>query len=289
MYYYASRNRERLVRIRYKQRFGVEPDLVNPKTRNEKVLWLMLNSDTSDWSRLADKYQVRKYVEEKGLGWMLNEQYAVWDSPDQIDFEDMRLPDKFVLKTTNGYGDIVVVHDRKTANLKDIRRKFSRALRRKHGYRTGEHHYLAIKPRIIAEKLLMQRNDMIDYKIYCFNGEPRYCVIVYDQITPSQTTEELYGLPSWENLSHRILNFDRVPVHRNISRPESLDRMLDAARKLSADFPLVRVDLYEINGDPVFGEMTFSPASGMDMTYGPEFQREMGNWITLPPAVRKIG
>jgi len=155
---------------------------------------------------------------------------------------------------------------------------------------SGEHHYLAIKPRVIAEKFLVSDagpcSSLVDYKFYCFNGEPRYCVVVYDQTTPSSTTEELYEAHTWEDLSHKILDYDRIPVHRHVPRPASLDKMLDAARRLSAGFPLVRVDLYEIAGQPVFGEMTFSPASGMDTTYGPEFQREMGDWISLPPAKR---
>lgn len=290
MRYYAYRNPEKLVKIRYRQRFGVDPDLKNPRTRNEKVLWMMLYSDITRWSQLADKYRVRAYVEQCGLGWMLNEQYAMWESADQIDFDDPRLPDSFVLKTNNGYGEVVFVHDRKTADRKAIRRKLAHALSRKFGRMSGEHHYLAIKPCIIAEKLLVAdagpKSSLVDYKFYCFDGEPRYCVVVYDQLTPSSTTEELYEAQTWKDLNHKILGFDRVSGHRHIPRPASLDKMLDAARRLSAGFPLVRVDLYEIAGEPVFGELTFSPAAGTDKTYGPEFQREMGDWITLPPAKR---
>lgn len=290
MRYYAYHNPEKLVRIRYRQRFGTDPDLETPRTRNEKVLWMMLHADITRWSQLADKYRVRAYVEQCGLGWMLNEQYAVWESAEEIDFDDPLLPDNFVLKTNNGYGDVIFVHDRKTADRKAIRCKLAHALKRKFGRMSGEHHYLAIEPRVIAEKFLVPDagpcSSLVDYKFYCFNGEPRYCVVVYDQKTPSSTTEELYEAHTWEDLSHKILDFDRMPRHRHVPRPASLDKMLDAARRLSAGFPLVRVDLYEIAGNPVFGEMTFSPAAGMDMTYGPEFQREMGDWISLPPAVR---
>lgn len=290
MRYYAYRNPEKLVRIRYRQRFGTDPDLENPRTRNEKVLWMMLYSDTTRWSQLADKYRVREYVEQHGLGWMLNELYASWESAEEVDFDDPRLPDNFVLKTNNGYGDVIFVRDRKTADREAIRRKLARALKRKFGRMSGEHHYLAIKPRIIAEKFLVADagpgSSLVDYKFYCFDGEPRYCVVVYDQTTPSSTTEELYEAHTWEDLSHKILDYGQKPVHRHVPRPASLDKMLDAARRLSAGFPLVRIDLYEIAGQPVFGEMTFSPASGMDTTYGPEFQREMGDRIDLPPAIR---
>ena len=86
MRYYAYRNPEKLVRIRYRQRFGTDPDLENPRTFNEKVLWMMLHADTTRWSQLADKYRVREYVEQCGLGWMLNELYGVWESAEEIDF-----------------------------------------------------------------------------------------------------------------------------------------------------------------------------------------------------------
>ena len=105
MRYYAYRNPEKLVRIRYRQRFGTDPDLENPQTFNEKVLWMMLHADTTRWSQLADKYRVREYVEQCGLGWMLNELYGVWESAEEIDFSGGgNLPDTFVLKTNNGYG-----------------------------------------------------------------------------------------------------------------------------------------------------------------------------------------
>lgn len=289
--WYARHNHEKLLRLRYLERFGRQPDLDNPATRNEKVLWMLLHADTTRWTLLADKYRVREYVRERGLGWMLNEQYGVWESADAIDFD--ALPDRFVMKTNNGYGDVAIIRDKHNTDLEALRRKFAHALKRRFGRMSGEHHYLRIPPRIIAEKLLVQdpaneKTGLIDYKIYCFDGEPRYCVVVYDQRTPSDTTEELYELPAWKDRNAEILGFDRggEKTHRFVPRPASLELMLDAARTLSAGFPLMRVDLYQIDGKPVFGELTLSPAAGMDRTYGEEFQCEMGAWITLPPAAR---
>lgn len=152
MRYYAYRNPEKLVRIRYRQRFGTDPDLENPRTFNEKVLWMMLHADTTRWSQLADKYHVREYVEQCGLGWMLNELYGVWESAEEIDFSGRgNLPDTFVLKTNNGYGQVIIVNDRQKADIRSIRRTLNHTLRKKFGRMTAEHHYFGIKPRIIAE------------------------------------------------------------------------------------------------------------------------------------------
>ena len=177
MRYYAYRNPEKLVRIRYRQRFGTDPDLENPRTFNEKILWMMLHADTTRWSQLADKYRVREYVEQCGLGWMLNELYGVWESAEEIDFSGGgNLPDTFVLKTNNGYGQVIIVNNRQKADIRSIRRTLNHTLRKKFGRMTAEHHYFGIKPRIIAERLLPSEpafgNSLIDYKFYCFDGNP---------------------------------------------------------------------------------------------------------------------
>ena len=63
----GRRNPELIVRIRYRMRFHKRIDLDNPKTLNEKIQYLSLRTDTTEWSRLADKYAVREYVKDCGL------------------------------------------------------------------------------------------------------------------------------------------------------------------------------------------------------------------------------
>lgn len=128
-----TNNREKLLRLRYKEKFGYEPDLENPQTLNEKVMWLMLHESDPRWSQLADKYRVREYVRDCGLGGMLNELYAVWDSAEEIDLDDPRLPDSFVLKPNNGYGDIVLVRDRKRIDRRAVLRRMADAMRHRFG------------------------------------------------------------------------------------------------------------------------------------------------------------
>lgn len=107
----------------------------------------MLHADTTRWSQLADKYRVREYVEQCGLGWMLNELYGVWESAEEIDFSGRgNLPDTFVLKTNNGYGQVIIVNDRQKADIRSIRRTLNHTLRKKFGRMTAEHHYLVLNP-----------------------------------------------------------------------------------------------------------------------------------------------
>lgn len=190
---YRYTNREKLLRLRYKEKFGKEPDLENPQTLNEKVMWLMLHADDRRWSELADKYRVREYVKQCGLGHMLNELYAVWHSAEEIDLDDPRLPESFVMKPNNGYGDIVLVRNRKRIDRRAVLRRMSDAMRHRFGRKSGEWHYRAIKPCVIAERLLPADpafgSTLVDYKFYCFDGKPRYCQVLLRTHNPEPRQE----------------------------------------------------------------------------------------------------
>lgn len=80
-----------------------------------------------------------------------------------------------------------------------------------------------------------------------------------------------------ENIGHYVTGKYYDPHQCDIPRPASLDRMLDAAKRLSSGFPQVRVDLYEVAGNPVFGELTFTSSAGMDTGFSQEFQELMGS------------
>ena len=91
-----------LVKIRYRYVFKKSLDLKSPKDLNEKILWAKLFSDTTEWTRLADKYEVRNYVESLGLGDTLVKLYAVWFSKEEVNFDC--LPETFIIKANNGDG-----------------------------------------------------------------------------------------------------------------------------------------------------------------------------------------
>ena len=132
----------------------------------------------SRWSELADKYKVRKYVEDLGCGNILVKLYGAWDNENDIDFDT--LPDSLIFKANNGEGKgtNLIVHDLKSENKEALRRLFRWWLTRKHiGALAGEPQYKAIKPMVIAEELLPipeTESSIVDYKIWCINGEPRY-------------------------------------------------------------------------------------------------------------------
>lgn len=293
-YYICTEDPVALTRLLYRMTFGHDPDLEKPRTYNEKILWLKLYSDTSQWPLLADKYRVREYVRQRigrGGEFLLNELYAVWETAEEIDLaalktRDGTTPTSVVLKTNNGCGDTLIIRDTATADLSAIRRKMRRALHRRFGRKTAEYHYLAIRPCILAERLLpgdpLFGGKPIDYKFYCFAGVPRYCLVCYDRRTAGNVKTGLYDARTWEDLGRYVTGHYYDPGQRVFPRPRSLKRMLRIAARLSEGFPTVRVDFYEVGGQPVFGEMTFTSAAGLDTGFTEEFQLIMGRQVELP-------
>lgn len=260
--------------------FGRWPDFKNPKNLIEKIYWMQLNTDTCLWTRCADKYQVRQYVEEKGCNDILNVLYGVWNNAEEIDFST--LPSEFVLKTTNGCGQVLLVKNKQSLPVEETKKLLNNWLKLQFGYSGGELHYTRIKPRIIAERIIPNTSvfsdTIVDYKIWCINGEPLYIFVAYNRrgmkINMALFDTNWSPVPEYlKNTSNDIYNPDDT-----IPKPTALNEMLEYARKLSSEFKEVRVDFYELEGKPIFGELTFSTGFGY---FTDEFYDMLGDKIKL--------
>ena len=252
----------------YKQKTGNELDLDHPKRFTEKVQWRKLYDQNPLYSTLSDKYLVRKWVEDRIGPNYLVPLIGVWDKFDQIDFKQM--PDQFVLKTNNASHTNIIVTDKKSF----MRRKWSAKRRMEYWLKAPfvfleglEFQYQKIKPMIIAEEYLPPvsgKSSLTDYKFFCFNNLPSLCQVIADR--SDEETIDFYDT-KWEHMAIR-----RPPYHnaeKPIEKPEKYDQMLKIATELCKGFDFVRVDLYEHAGNVYFGEMTFTPASGM-MKFSPD-------------------
>lgn len=155
-------------------------NLRNPKNLDEKINWMKFNSDTSLWSILADKHLVRDFIVSRGLGHTLNEEYGIYDSPDEINLSE--LPNSFVIKATNGSSgsQVMIVKDKLSINWSQAKRTLEGWLTTQAPYMLAEPHYAQIKPRLIIEKLLInnEHKPLIDYEFHCFMWGgimPRMC------------------------------------------------------------------------------------------------------------------
>ena len=275
---------ERLVKLRYLIRFKRFLNLKNPKTLNEKILYLSLRTDTSLWTQLADKYSVRKYVSECGLSETLVPLLGYWRRAEDIDFE--KLPSSFVLKTTQGSGDIVLVKDKLSIDQEYVRGLMKRAVSTRYGELEGGKHYMRIVPGIIAEALLnnddeslMASTSIIDYKIWCFNGKAHYIWVCCNR--DKDGTEVMTYDMSWSAHPEYSLFTPHYRRGKTIPKPHNFERMIEVAETLAKPFPVVRVDLYNIGGKIYFGEMTFTSLGGLMDFYTDEFQRMTGDIINI--------
>lgn len=273
------------VKIRYYARFHKKLDLRNPKTLNEKILYLTLCTDTSLWTKLADKYRVREFVIEKGLEDTLVKLYGMWENADDCNFSN--LPEKFVLKSNHGSGDVIIVSDKTKVNESKIKEKFAKELAKPYGALEGGLHYMRIKPCLIAEEMLdikqqsIESTSLIDYKIWCVNGTPRYIWACYNR-SEAGMENSLFDT-EWNDCSHFLKYNDHYKKPSKLMpKPVCLDKLLKVAETLAEGLPILRCDLYIVNNKVYFGEMTFTSNGGMMFNYTDEYQDMIGREIEIP-------
>ena len=253
----------------------------HPRDVNEKIQWLKFNGDTSQWTRLADKYAVREYVEKQGCGGILNDLYGYWTNADDIDFD--KLPNKFVLKNNYFYHMNLVVTDKSKLDIEATRRLMAQWLKSNgHLYRS-EMQYAAIPKKIIAEKYIETEDGQApaDYKIYCGNGKPLYVMVCIGR--EQDALPKFYYFDTKGNLQRELTKDGQdAPKDFHYDIPNGWDKMIAYAKKLSAPFPFVRADFYLEKGQVIFGELTFTPAAGLDAEKLPETDMLIGKQIELP-------
>ena len=262
----------------YKKRTGKKLNLENPVTFNEKIQWSKLYDVTPLKTQLADKYLVREWVKEK-----IGEEYlipllGVWDKFDDIDFD--KLPDQFVLKANHGSGWNIIVTDKKQFNRVEAKKKFDRWLNTNFAYLTLEMQYEDIKPKIIAEKYIVnENNDLPDYKFFCFDGKV-FCL--YTRI--NYTFDHSKGQLGFFDRDYKLMPYHRgeyAPIKEQLPKPKNFEKMVELAEILSKGFKHVRVDFYNLNGKIFFGEMTFTTASGFAVFVPEEFDLLLGKQWNL--------
>ncbi len=257
------------------------PHFAHPRETNE--LWMSINlrarKDPKARAlriRCADKYAVREYVKEKGFADILNECYGVYDSFDEIDFD--KLPNQFVLKLTTGCGMNYICKDKSKINKEELRSTVATWFEKckDYGLKTAEWHYAEIKPRLIVEKYLSQLGEsvsLIDYKCHCFNGKLYHIETISDRDNVHHTFNcDTYN-PQWERTDCVMPQY-HTP-RRMLPKPQSFEYMKKIAETLSADAEYVRVDLYEIDGKVLFGELTYTPAGCIEYDYLKEYREDM--------------
>ena len=131
---------------------------------------------------------------------------------------------------------------------------------------------------IIAEEFVKHcGDDLPDYKFLCFDGVPVYCWV--DTGRYSNHKRNVYNL-KWELQPWNQGRYGTTDYP--LKAPDKFNKMIEIAAKLSAGFPHVRVDLYNVNGEIYFWEMTFTNGSGLEPIIPQEADEMLGNLWKLP-------
>lgn len=273
-----------MIKLQYRIKTGRKLDLKNPKRFTEKLQWYKLNYKNPLMIQCVDKYDVREYVKSKGLEDILIPCYGIFDSVDEINWDD--LPNQFVMKDTLGGGgnSVIIVKDKKKVNIEELKRRGKewtsikahvRDAGREWPYYCGKNHRIIVEKYIEAEE---KEGGLIDYKYFCFDGKPTWIYVMADRNIGQSVGVGIYNK-----------NFEKVSVSRNderilercIEKPENFKMMKKISSILSEDFPEARIDLYDNDGKILFGEITFYDGSGY-MTFTPDsFDLEMGRTFKL--------
>lgn len=261
----------------YQEKMGHVLDWNNLRTYTEKMQWEKIFDNNPMKPILADKYLVRKWVAEKIGESYLIPLLGVWNSFSEIDFSE--LPDQFVLKTNHGTGTNLIVKDKCKIDYKKAKKCFDDWMNIDFAYVNNyQLHYSAIDRKIIAEKYLeTDRGELQDYKFLCFDGEPMYCWVDLGRFgNHTRTVFDLdWKLQPWTQANYGISK-ELIP------KPKNYEKMIEIARILSQGFSHVRVDLYNVDGQIYFGEMTFTNGSGLDPIVPEEYDLMLGNLWKLP-------
>lgn len=271
-------------KLMFRLKCGYRINLHNPITYNEKLNWLKLYNRDPLIVKCADKYSAREYISECGYADHLPKLYWHGNNPDSIPFDT--LPNQFVIKSTSGSGNNIIVRNKYNLDIKRTCKIINRWQKEKYLIAYGEWHYMQIKPSIIIEEYLSDGQNQVpmDYKFYYFNNLNHVGggigLIEVDIDRFSSHKRNLYNT-KWELMRDVKYAFETAP---NIftPKPDLLDDMVNVAIKLSKPFPHARVDFYVIGSNYYIGEITFFSGAGYDAVEPREFNETMGSWIEIP-------
>ena len=278
--------------IAYRHYHKRKLNLDNPRFFTEKLFWLKIYNGEylKDLvMRCYDKYRVRDYITDCLGDGYLPKLYGVYNSAYDIDFS--KLPTKYVLKISQSCGYNIINDGNCNLSEKEIVERLNGWLEKtnnninKVSEYNEEKYYFDGEAKIICEEYLDDGSGCIfDTDFWCFNGKVKFYEEFYDTFSSDRTINETMI----KNLYN--VNGEYIPVNNgrksnpNYTKKEhkNINKMIEMSEKLSAPFPFLRVDLYDINGRVVVGELTFIPMGGAGKIEPEGYDLAWGDWLKLP-------
>ncbi|WP_158521503.1 ATP-grasp fold amidoligase family protein [Kushneria konosiri] len=264
----------------FEKRFGRTPSLKTPRTWSEKLTCLKLDADRPIFRDLADKLAVRDFVAQR-----LGQQHLIpLLASNPVLTRDMfeALPEQFVIKSNHGSAMNRIVTDKSALSFKELKRQTDGWLSRNFYMGSRETQYRNIAPQLVVEQLMLDDSGNIpaDYKLHCFNStEASRCIIQVDSDRFNGHCRD-YFTTDWQRLPLKV-KYANSSASRLPTRPDNLEALIECAKTLSQGFAYVRVDLYSLQGQVYFGEMTFTPESGFGRFEPGHFDEQWGKYFDL--------
>lgn len=245
----------------YKSKFKRKLNLNNPKTFNEKLLWLKFNTywKNPTVKQCADKYAVRDYIKNLGFSDILIPLIAAYTNPDEIEWD--KLPESFAIKLNVGSGKNIIVKDKSKLDINETVKTLKKWMKEKYYLHYSEMQYKDVKPYILFEEYIGGEKLPVDYKFYCFNGKVHYIQVCEDRVL--RTGAKLYYM----DLDWNMLPYSKYALRepdKVIEKPALMDDAIILAEKMTKEFPFVRLDLYIVGDKIYFGEYTFTPVASLN-------------------------
>lgn len=285
---YSKYSQEQLIEMlmdKYEKQVGYRMDINAPKTYTEKLQWYKIFYEgDGNLIRVVDKYLFKDYIREKlGEGYT-TPLYGVYESIAELKKDWKNLPEEFVLKSTlNSEGKgIKFIHHKSQVDFNSLKEELRNYFKGKYLLSNGFcKAYTGGVPRIIAEQYLENIKDQLfDYKFYCFGGEPFCCCV--------NTQHFEKGKEHTFPITYYDLDWNKIDVQSGIHEtedcacPPHYQEMIEISRKLSVDFPHVRVDFFDTDEKLYLSELTLYSGGGYFKYHPESFNEKMGELFELP-------
>ncbi|ARN56293.1 ATP-grasp fold amidoligase family protein [Sedimentisphaera salicampi] len=263
------------------------PDFKNPKTYNEKINLRKREYKHELFSVCSDKIKAKEYVAEKVGDDVVIENYFVGDSISAEKIKEiLNERGDFFLKANHNSGPVQLISSESTdEQIREACKSVNEQLDIDFGKIVNERWYSDITPRILAEKSLEPSNgetDIKDYKFHCFKQGNGYIRVVL-HVDYDRNFNHNRSFFEGESLDWLPFSLRYPAIYTKLKVPENYQKMLEIAKKLAEPFSYVRVDLYNVNGNIYFGEMTFAHGSGAEEFSAYCYDEWMGNYWTGDP------
>ena len=273
--------REKFLQKVFEEKMGRPLNLENPKSFSEMIQWIKLYYHNPVMSRCADKVLFKEYIKEKlGEGYTAK-LYDVWEMPEEVNLRD--IPEQCAVKSncSSDGCNIKLITDKSKIDFDKAEKEIKTSWfdRLKLHTNSFANYYYEVQPKVYVEEYLEEADD---YDVLCFHGEPKFVYVKTEHFNNGVNREVGYPVSFYTtDWQYIYTKYKELPTQKDIPKPAHLKEMLEISRKLSKEFPFVRVDFFENAGKLYVAEFSFAPWAGL-RAYEPEaMDYEMGKWLDI--------